>query len=220
MKKLLLLVFLTCISLSCKQNSESKTDELEIVKKELTVAEKIAQAHGFENWKNVSEINFNFRGNRHWKWQPKTNNITLMTKTDTINYNRKQIDSLSIKVDQAFINDKFWLLIPFQLVWDKSAFISEPVTEVAPISKSELNKITITYTNEGGYTPGDAYDIFYDTNYIIKEWVFRRGNQEEPSLTNTFENYQDFNGIKIALDHKNNEGTWNLEFTDVSVTLE
>ena len=80
--------------------------------------------------------------------------------------------------------------------------------------------ITITYPIEGGYTPGDAYDIYFDENYLIKEWTYRQGNSPEPSLSNTFENYQDFNGIKIAIDHKKDNGNWNLNFTDVSVTLE
>ena len=80
--------------------------------------------------------------------------------------------------------------------------------------------ITILYADEGGYTPGDAYDIYYDNNYLIKEWVFRKGNSEEPSLTTTFENYIDYNGIKIAIDHKQEGGNWNLNFADVSITLE
>ena len=65
-----------------------------------------------------------------------------------------------------------------------------------------MNMITITYPNEGGYTPGDAYDIYFDEDYMIKEWTFRKGNSEDPSLSTTFENYKDYNGIKIATDHK------------------
>ena len=110
-------------------------------------------------------------------------------------------------------------MIPFQLVWDKSATVSEPLKETAPISKTNLNKITLSYSNVGGYTPGDAYDIYYGDDYLIKEWIFRKGSQKEPSLTNTFENYQDFNGIKIALDHNNTQNNWSLGFTDVHVAF-
>ena len=111
-------------------------------------------------------------------------------------------------------------MIPFQLVWDEGTTISEPVKDAAPISSKLLNKITITYSNEGGYTPGDAYDIYFDDDHIIKEWVFRQSNSTEPSLVNTFENYQDFNGIKIALEHKKAEGDWNLLIRNVKVGLE
>jgi len=36
-------------------------------------------------------------------------------------------------------------------------------------------------------------------------------------MITTFENYQDFDGIKIALDHKKSEGNWNLNFTNVKI---
>lgn len=137
-----------------------------------------------------------------------------------VNYKRHEMDSSHIGADRAFINDKYWFLVPFQLVWDASATLSKPVKKESPLGKETLDMITITYPSEGGYTPGDAYDIFYDENYLIKEWVFRQGNSETPSLATTFENYQDFNGIKVAIDHKKDEGKWNLNFADVSITLD
>jgi hypothetical protein len=105
------------------------------------------------------------------------------------------------------------------LVWDSTAKLSTPTTSKAPISNKEMNKITLTYPADGGYTPGDAYDIFYGDDYMIKEWVFREANTKEATLTNTFENYKDFNGIKIAQEHKKLEGNWNLNFTDIKVEL-
>ena len=215
MKKFILILFAICLNVSCKQEKNTPPEI-----KPLTVAQKIANAHGFENWKHVSEITFTFAGNRNWLWKPKTNDITLTTSKDTIRYNRNSMDSIAMKADRGFINDKFWLLIPFQLIWDEGITISEVTKVKAPISKTETNKITLAYSNEGGYTPGDAYDIYFDDDYIIKEWGFRKGNQEEAGLINTFENYKDFNGIKIALDHKKGEGDWSLPFTNVKVILE
>ncbi|WP_296380762.1 hypothetical protein [Winogradskyella sp.] len=218
---------LICLFLvsTCKSD-KSETQVTEEVK-ELTIANKIANAHGFENWKNVSEVKFTFKVDRDsikgtgrsWTWKPKENNVTMTVDETTVNYNRTKIDSIHIGADRGFINDKYWLLVPFQLVWDTSASISEPKKSESPISRRQLDMITITYTNEGGYTPGDAYDIFYDDDYLIKEWVFRKGNSKEPSLTTTFENYKDYNGIKIATDHKQEGGNWNLNFTDVSITM-
>lgn len=215
MKKLIYFTFIMCVFVGCKQKTEEKTLE-----PELSTAEKIANAHGFENWKNVSEISFTFFGKRSWTWQPKTNDIKLITETDTIIYNRKNMDSTALKYDRGFINDKFWLLIPFQLVWDKGTTISESIEAEAPISKNVMNKITLTYSSEGGYTPGDAYDIFFNNNYIIREWAFRKGNKPEAGLINTFENYQDYNGIKMASDHKKGEGNWNLTLTNIDIILD
>ncbi|NMH88561.1 hypothetical protein [Flavivirga algicola] len=220
MKKFTLIMFLLLLSLSCKQKEEKI---LEI--KPLTIAEKIANAHGYKNWKHVDKINFTFNVDkdsshfeRIWAWKPKINEVNFSTGGDSIVlYNRSKIDSTKTKLDGNFINDKYWLLVPFQLIWDEGLSISEPVKEIAPISKTEMNKITLTYSSEGGYTPGDAYDIFYGNDFLIKEWIFRKGNTNEPSMITTFENYQDFGGIKIALDHKKAGTNWNLNFTNIKI---
>ena len=207
---------------SCKQKEEKQ-----IIEKELTVAEKIANAHGFQQWNKVKTFEFTFGGKmedpnsgRSWVWNPKTNDIILTRNGETMEYNRNSMDSVALKADRGFINDKFWALIPFQLVWDEGTVFSEPEKIKSPIKNQDLTKITITYSNEGGYTPGDAYDIFYDENYIIQEWNFRKGNATEPSLSNTFENYSDFNGLKIAQEHKKSEGDWNLLVRNIKVEIE
>lgn len=208
---------------SCKSETKKEIKET----KPLTIAQKIANAHGFENWKNVKTFAFTFGGKyeepnsgRSWTWNPKTNDVSLTRGEETSSYNRNSMDSIAMKSDRAFINDKFWALFPFQLVWDEGTTISEPTKEIAPISKKELNKIVLLYGNEGGYTPGDAYDVYYDNDYIIKEWSFRKGNAKDASLTNTFENYGDFGGLKIAQEHKKGEGDWNLLVWKIKVTKE
>lgn len=222
MKKLLLFSFLI-ITASCKQAEEKKEEPV----KELTIAEKIANAHGYENWSKVKTFAFTFGGSindpnsgRAWVWNPKTNDIKLTRNAEVMEYNRSSMDSTALKADRGFINDKFWALIPFQLVWDSGTTISESEKATSPVNQEELNKITLTYSNEGGYTPGDAYDIYFDDTYTIREWSFRRGNAPEPTLSNTFEDYQDFNGIKIALSHKRAEGDWNLLLRNIKVEIE
>lgn len=216
--KILIILLLVITFLSCN-NKEKKA-----IKKELTIAEKIANAHGFENWNNVSNIQFTFNVDkdsthfeRSWTWNPKTSDVTLTSNQDTISYNRKNIDSTLINADKGFINDKFWLLAPYQIIWDSDAKLSEPTQEKAPISNTLLNKITLTYPQKGGYTPGDAYDFYYNNNYIIKEWIYRKENNATPSMTTTFENHKTFNGLKIALDHRKKDVNWNLNFTNVKV---
>ena len=221
MKKLFLLSFLIIFS-ACKQ-----AEKKEPVVKELTVAEKIAKAHGYENWDNVKTFAFTFGGTledpnsgRSWLWNPKTNDIKLTRNDEVLEYNRSNMDSVALKADRGFINDKFWALIPFQLVWDEGTTISEPEKATSPVKQEELNKLIITYSSEGGYTPGDAYDIYFDDDYIIREWSFRRGNAPEPTISNTFENYSDYNGIKVAQDHKRSASDRNLLIRNIKVELE
>lgn len=201
------------VLVSCKQESKKETQTKEQTALELTILEKIAEAHGYNNWKKIEKISFTFNvdrsGNhyqRSWRWNTKTNDVTYMTTSDTLNYNRNSMDSLSQKTNGGFINDRYWLLAPFNLVWDKDNFAHHHTENgTAPLSGKPMQKLTIVYGNEGGYTPGDAYDFYFEEDYLIKEWVFRKSNQEEPSLATTWESYKDTLGIKIATKHKKPE---------------
>ena len=238
MKKIILGTAILLALFSCKtetkQTSETTPEVAteEVAEEERTpeqeVAYQIAEASGLDQWDQVSEVQFTFnvdRGEEHyeksWIWKPKTQNITQMTAQDTITYNRSSVDSTSTAADKGFINDSFWLLAPMHLVWDKeSSNLTVQDTATAPISKKQFHKITLTYGDEGGYTPGDAYDFFYDDEFMVREWIFRRGNVSEFSMVTTWDDYEDYNGIKIASDHKTEDKNFRLYFTDIAVKTE
>ncbi|MFT6994384.1 MAG: hypothetical protein ACJA1P_001117 [Maribacter sp.] len=226
MKKILIsgLVTLTLL-FSCKEQQKPAVEKVDTLTTKLTIPEQIAAANGFANWKKVDKINFTFNVDRDsshfersWSWVTKSNNVVFTTREDTISYNRKTIDTVLTKTDAGFINDKFWLLAPYQLVWDKDSYTyTHQTLEMAPISQKEMQKLTIVYANEGGYTPGDAYDFYFENNLEIKEWAFRKGNQEEPNMVTSWEDYQNFNGLNIAMMHKRPDGHFKLYFTGVTV---
>lgn len=192
---------------------------------ETSILEKVANANGFANWVNVAELKFTFNVDRDtthfertWIWKPKTNEITAISAEGTTKYNWAKMDSVANTINAGFINDKYWLLAPYQLVWDGKNIQHELSSAIkAPISKKPMQKLTIVYGSEGGYTPGDAYDLYFGDDMIVKEWVFRKGNAAEPSMTTTWEDYEDIGGLKIAKMHKMGEGNFKLFFTDVSV---
>lgn len=168
MKRIFYISLIAITLISCNNKNSKKTEIEPLISEEkLTTAEKIANANGNENWKDVSEIAFTFnvdRGENHfdrsWIWKPKTGDISSISSEGiSENYNRSTMDSLTKQTDAGFINDKYWLLAPFQLVWDAGTTFSEKENVEAPISKETLNQLTIVYKNEGGYTPGDAYDF-------------------------------------------------------------
>ncbi len=215
-----LFLFLIVIYTSCK--SDKKSTENSVVS-ELTILQKVANAHGFEEWNKVTQIEFTFNVDRDsthfersWIWQPKSNQVTRISGSDTLTYNRKTMDSLALKTNAGFINDRFWLLAPFNLVWDANNFEhSLDTDQTAPISKKSMKKLTIVYGDEGGYTPGDAYDFYLGDDYLIQEWVFRKANQKAPSMITTWENYVAHNGFKFAMDHKKDTENFNLFFTNI-----
>lgn len=189
------------------------------------ILEKVAHAHGFENWGKVKEIKFTFNVDRDtshfersWIWKPGTNDVTAISPEKTLTYNRSDMDSVAYETNGGFINDKFWLLAPFQLQWNADNIThNHEMKAQAPISKKNMQKLTIVYGSEGGYTPGDAYDFYFDDDYIIQEWVFRKANQKEPSLITTFEDYKEMNGLKIATMHQTGDGSFKLYFTGLEV---
>lgn len=212
------------IFFSCK--TEKKEETLEHVE-EITILEKIANAHGFKNWKAVNQIQFTFNVDRDsthfertWIWKPKANEVIKISNKDSLIYNRKTMDSIAYKANAGFINDRYWLLAPFNLIWDQNNF-EHTLTknQTSPIAKKRMQKLTIVYGNDGGYTPGDAYDFYFENDYLIKEWVFRKANQQEPSMTTTWENYVDHNGFKFAMEHKQPGKTFNLFFDGIQTMM-
>jgi len=224
-----ILVFFAIVSCNNGQKtSETTTSEINNDTSEpvenLDTANRIANANGFKNWNDVQTIAFTFNVDRNgklfsrsWTWSPKSGDVSMTTQEDQLTYNRSEMDSVAKKADAAFINDKYWLLAPFQIAWDEGTTFTEKENVVAPISKDTLNQLTVVYGNDGGYTPGDAYDLFYDENYKVREWNYRKGNAPEPSTTTTWEDYENFNGIEISKTHKDGTGNFKLYFTDISV---
>ncbi|MDC7995865.1 hypothetical protein [Altibacter sp. HG106] len=218
-----LLTFL--VLLSCKnETTQIETNEAPADPAE-EAAMQIAQAHGLNNWEEVTEISFTFnvdRGTQHFErsyvWRPKEQEVTSFTANDTLTYiQSRNLDSLQQQRDQAFVNDSYWLLAPLKMIWDDGTTRAVEQAVVAPISQDTLNKITLTYTGEGGYTPGDAYDFYYEPDFTIKEWVFRKGNDSVPTMATTYEDYKNINGMNIPTMHQDSTGAFKLYFTNLSI---
>ncbi|MGY5847927.1 hypothetical protein ACW6QP_10960 [Salegentibacter sp. HM20] len=226
MKKIIF--FLLALSIiSCKETKKESpvVSETEFeVQEENSIGRQIAEAHGFNNFENVEEINFTFnvkvgdslRTSRAWNWNTKTDEIRL-TEADISRTYKKDgdISEEEKEVDQKFINDSYWLLFPFQLVWS-DAEISEVKKAKAPISQTEMNYVEVSYKNEGGYTPGDTYVIYFEKDLLLKEWIYKSadGNREMPT---TWEDFKDYKGLKIARSHKSPDGSFELFFSNIEV---
>lgn len=219
MKKTFLFCLFPILFTSCNQNNSEEANR--------SITEKIAYANGFENFEDLEEIRYTFnvrtndtlRTSREWKWEPQENLVTLTTPDSTITYNHKSEASAHEETDQRFINDKYWLLFPFHLVWDEMDYEHEEQA-TAPISGEELQKVTVIYPEDGGYTPGDVYEVYFGDDHIIREWVYMPGGDTSRSFATTWEDYQDFNGINIATMHRSEDGNFELFFTDLEVTRE
>lgn len=218
MKNFLIATVLLVLVFSCsnKNNDNGET-------KELSDIEMIANAYGIDNFNKLKQLEYTFNVARHdtllvarsWLWNKETGDITMINNQDTVIYQQANITDDLKKVDHSFINDKYWLLFPFQLMWDSNMTYTNMGTQKAPISGEPLIKLTVQYGDDGGYTPGDAYDLYLDETWIIREWEFRKSAKESPGSMITWEGYKEFNGIKIATDHLNKDSGLRIYFTDI-----
>lgn len=214
---MLALVFIT-VSCNNKKNADKQVEEL-------TIPEKIAMAHGFEHWSSIKELHFTFNVDRDtihfersWSWVPGEGLVVSASGEDTVSYKKTEVDSSLTAIDAAFINDKYWLLAPFNLIWDRDNYEYTHIPEAkAPLSGDSMQKLTIVYKSTGGYTPGDAYDFYFQDDFILREWVFRKSNQDEPSLSTTWEGYQQIGGIRVATEYRREDPTYLLSFSNLKV---
>ena len=232
MKKTFLPLLLALSIISCK-NSESDNSDAEMISETTEVASSeekdgigntIAMANGLDKFKDATEVEFTFnvkvndtvRSSRHWKWNTKTSEISLTEGDITQSYTKTDsIPEDKVSIDQKFINDSYWLLFPYQLVWS-DAKLTEEKEVAAPISGDTLTKLEVAYSADGGYTPGDTYDIYYGDDHMIEEWVYKAAGGDRQMAT-TWEDYEEFMGIPIAKMHKSEDGSFQLYFTDIVI---
>lgn len=185
-------------------------------------AVKIAQKYGIDSFSKISQITFTFNVHinsknikRVWKWNTKTNEIIFIN--DNFKYNRNNLKEDLIEIDHKFINDSYWFLFPFHLIWDNNVDIEKADQKVSsPIKNESLNKLTVKYMNDVGYTPNDIYELYYDDDFLIKEWVYIRAGSETIKRAATWENNKVYNGILISENHRGNDN-FRLWFTDIQI---
>ncbi len=208
-----------------------------------TPALRIANAYGFAGWEQVSRIEFTFNVKvpgreepvvRRWSWSPKAGEVTrhveggevieLLLVPGTSNLRVGfDLNEAAIDAHKAFINDHYWLLFPFQLVWSNPT-ITEHGERPLPMGDGVAQKVTVQYGDAGGYTPGDAYDLYLGPDDRIVQWVYRRGGvSAEEGRPATWEGNTAFGPLTIATEHRGPElpgGGFRLWFSDVRVQVE
>lgn len=159
---------------------------------------------------------------RAWEWNPLNNEITLKTKTDDgwseVSYDRDELDSASdevIAADKKFINDSFWFAWPVHLMWSAENLITERGDKFAILNGEWLDCSSIMYGAEGGYTPGDRYDLFFDESGKSVEWIFVKGGQNEPTLNTTMEDHHLLGELIVSTVHHNQDKSFKLSFEDM-----
>ncbi len=180
------------------------------------IAEQLANTYGLASFGQIEAIRYtftipSFKLSRSWVWEPKTNRVSYDGKDKAgkpvkVTYLRSELASQSafVKevVDPGFTNDQYWLLFPFHLVWDSGATIQDAGMQKLPLGKGSAKKVVVKYPSDGGYTPGDTWELYVGTDGRILQFVFRHGGSAKPSVViATWVDYKMAGPLLLSLDH-------------------
>jgi hypothetical protein len=200
------------------------------------IRQQIAQAYGLSSFDQVEELRYTFNLHwgkinvaRSWVWEVKKDRVSFkgadkQGKAVELNYLRSELNGQPAQqlqdADHNFINDQYWLLFPFHLVWDKAATVEDTGMHKLPLGAGSARRVVVSYpASGGGYTPGDSYELFIGTNNRIVQWSFHRGGAAAPTLSVTWEGYRQLGPLTLSLDHKDAARGTRIWFTDVAVKL-
>ncbi|PHS60742.1 MAG: hypothetical protein COB12_12750 [Flavobacterium sp.] len=194
--------------------------------KDKSLPEEIAHYYGIQQFEKAKSIEFTFhvtkKGKhikRKWKWSPKSNQVVFLNdaKSSTFIHNNA-IGEVQESLDKKFVNDCYWLLFPYYLVWDKDNYDFRILENVkSPINNVCSTKLIINYISKEGSSPNDTYEFYLNKRHEILEWVYRKGGSKIPTKTTTWEQTKSFNDIKISTFHKGKEGTFKVWFNNIDI---
>jgi len=209
------------------------------------IVDKIAKAHGLDSWDQIEAIRYTFsidaeagalapgpvKLSRSWVWEPKTGQISYDGKDKAgnpvkVTYSRSQLATQSAfvkeEVEPAFFNDQYNLLAPFHLVWDTSATVEDAGMQRLPLGKGSAEKVVMKYPSEGGFTPGDTWNLFVGSDGRILQLDFHHGGSAKPSVfTGAFTDYKKVGPLTLSLAHpgKADGKPARISFSNVAVKL-
>jgi hypothetical protein len=184
------------------------------------IAEEIAKTYGIDSWGQIEAIRYTFNLqipgvnlSRSWVWQPKTGQVSFEGKDKDgkplkVTYLLSQLNSQpAIVKDQItawFVNDQYWLIFPFHVVWDTGASVTDEGTHKLPLGKGSAQLVMVKYPSDvGGYTPGDTWELFVGPDHRVQELEFHHGGNAKPSVVlATWAGYKKAGPLLVSTEHR------------------
>src|SRR5437660_12220203 len=121
------------------------------------IVEKLAKTYGLDSFGQIEAIRYTFNVeapglnlSRSWTWEPKTDQVTYEGKDKSgkplkVTYVRSQLGSQPADVrddiDPGFVNDNYWLLLPFHFSWDTNAAVEDAGVQKLPQGNGSAEKV-------------------------------------------------------------------------------
>ena len=116
-----------------------------------------------------------------------------------------------------YINDSYWLLMPFKL---KDPGVILTYDGEKEIEGTTYDVVKVSFENVG-LTPGDTYWAYIDrSDHLMKRWeYFLEGWPADKERTaTTWDDWQDFNGVKLAMNKAFQGRDTRIYFEDVTLS--
>ena len=206
---------LVLATISCSRKSPPASEQS--AKPQGRTIEQVAKTYGLDSFGQVEAIRYTWNAqlpgvnlSRSWVWEPKTDQVSYEGKDQDgkpvkATYLRSQLNSQPANVkdiDAAFVNDNYWLLFPLHAYWDKSATVTDQGTKQLPIGTGSAGLVAVKYPSDGGYTPGDTWDLYVGNDNRVEQFIYHRGGPKKPTtVIATWEGYKKAGPLLISTDH-------------------
>jgi len=202
------------------------------------ILEQIAKTYGLDSFGQIEAIRYTFNlqfpgvnVSHSWVWEPKTGKVSYEGKDKDgkpvkVTYLRSELssqpDAVKNEVDPAFTNDNYWLLFPFHAYWDTSATVTDQGMHKLPVGSGSAQLVAVKYPAEGGYTPGDTWELYVGKDNRVEQLAYHRGGPTKPSLViATWAGHKKAGPLLISTEHRGTADGKPLHIflSDVSVKL-
>jgi hypothetical protein len=184
------------------------------------IADQLAKAYGVDSWGQIEAIRYTWSAqfpgvniSRTWTWEPKTGQVTYEAKDKDgkpvkVTYNSNQLagQPANVKddIEPGFINDQYWTIFPFHVVWDTSATVTDDGMKKLPLGNGTARHVVVKYPAEaGGFTPGDTWELYVGKDHRVEQFIYRRGGPRKPSVViATWAGYKKAGPLTLSTDHR------------------
>ena len=233
----LLISFALILTAACSRKEQPPAAEQTTRTAPLTIAQ-VARTYGLDQFGQVEAIRYTWNAqfpgvslSHPWIWEPKKDQVTYEGKDKNgkpvkVTYLRSQLnsqpDNVKNEIDPSFVNDNYWLLFPLHAYWDKSATATDQGMKPLPQGSGSAQLVSVKYPSDGGYTPGDTWDLYVGKEGRVEQFVYHRGGPKKPStVIATWEGYKKAGPLLISTDHNGTAdgNTVRIFITDVAVKV-
>lgn len=184
---------------------------------------------GRENWDNTRFLSWNFFGRRNLVWDKHQGRVRIESLPDStiylVNVNtgegKVQIkgteltepDSLKKMLNKAksiWINDSYWLVMPFKL--KDSGVTLKYMGEDTVADGKRYNVLQLTFKDVGD-TPQNKYKLYVDIkDKLVRQWAYYADAQKDtPNFVRPWDNYKKYGKILLSSDRSDNGGPKNVK---------